>query len=410
MFFRFYRFLLICFLPACAIVAAGLFLSCAPSERVMSGRAGKALAHDRNVRVLLNKTKEGVSLVSSDKMKISEQKERYTFISPGKRVYIRPESVRRPLFVESWNQPISVNGTRYRGSISLHNIAGSLYVINSLKLNEYLYGVVPVEMPADWPIEALKAQAVAARTYALYHIMKQKNMLYDLDATTSSQVYKGLDAEKPSSNRAVDETKSYIIAFEHEPIISFFHSTCGGKTVDDSFVWHGSQLPYLKSVRCGYCAESPNYSWNYTLNVFEIKRALQKRYPEIHTIDMISLKKNQGRVSNVVVRHSQGMANMSGNDFRLLVSPEKIKSLAFDVEKKGRSLSISGRGWGHGVGLCQWGARGMAENGKDFRTILMHYYRNVSIKSIDGESRNVPTIAQRVSDSFHKHWGNGVHE
>ncbi len=396
--------------PACFLVAAGLIFSCTPSERIFSGRGVKVFAHDRNVRVLLFKTKEGVTISSHDKIKVSEEKGRFKFISAGKRVMIRPESVVRPLYIESWNEPLQVNDAQYRGTISLHNIAGSLYVINSLKLNEYLYGVVPVEMPADWPLEAVKAQAIAARTYALYHIMKQKNMLFDLDATTSSQVYKGMDVEKAASNRAVDETRSLVMLFENEPIVSFFHSTCGGKTVDDRFVWQGSDLPYLKSVRCGYCSASPNYSWDYTLNVFEIKRALNRRYPEIRTVDTISLKKNQGRVSNVVVRHSHGMANMSGNDFRLLISPEKIKSLAFDVEKRGRSLNISGRGWGHGVGLCQWGARGMAESGKSFKEILLHYYRNVSIKSIDGDTRHFPTIARRVADSLHSSSGVMIHD
>lgn len=397
-------------LPACVIVAAGFLFSCSPSERVLSARAKKIFAHERNVRVLLFKTKDCVAISSSDKIKVIGEKGRHKFISAGKRVIIRPESVGRPLYIESWNEPILVNDARYRGTISLHNIAGNLYVVNSLKLNEYLYGVVPVEMPADWPMEAVKAQAIAARTYALYHIFKQKNMLFDLDATTSSQVYRGMDVEKPSSNRAVDETGSLVMLFENEPIVSFFHSTCGGKTVDDRFVWQGSDLPYLKSVHCGYCSASPSFSWDYTLNVFEIKRALNRRYPEIRTVDMISLKKNQGRVSNVVVRHSNGMANMSGNDFRFLISPEKIKSLAFDVEKRGRSLNISGHGWGHGVGLCQWGARGMAESGKSFKEILQHYYRNVSIKSIDGNDRQYPTVAQRVSEALHKSPAGPLHD
>lgn len=407
---NFYRNIYNALLPACVIFAAGFLFSCTPSERVLSGREKKVFAHDKNIRVLLFKTKEAVAISSKDKIKVSEQKGRYKFIPVGKRVLIRPEHISRPLYIETWNEPIRVNNTRYRGAMALHNIAGTLYVINSLKLNEYLYGVVPVEMPAEWPIEAVKAQAVAARTYALYHMLRQKNMLYDLDATTSSQVYKGMDVEKPSSNRAVDSTESLIVMYENEPIVSFFHSTCGGRTVDDRFVWQGSDLPYLKSVRCGFCSASPSYSWDCSLNVFEIKRALQKRYPELHTVEMISLKKNQGRVSNVVVRHSQGIANMSGNDFRLMISPEKIKSLAFDVEKKGRLLNISGHGWGHGVGLCQWGARGMAESGKNFKDILLHYYRNVSIKSIDGSSRHFPTIAQRVADSFHGSLGNTIHD
>ena len=130
--------------------------------------------------------------------------------------------------------PLSVNGTRYRGTIELHGVTGLLYVINPVKLDEYLFGVVPSEMPPGWPLEAMKSQAVAARTYAYYHIMKHKNLLDDLDATTNSQVYKGIGAEKENSNNAVISTAGEIITHKGSPILSYFHSTCGGHTIDDA--------------------------------------------------------------------------------------------------------------------------------------------------------------------------------
>ncbi|MCX7678089.1 MAG: SpoIID/LytB domain-containing protein [Spirochaetes bacterium] len=370
--------------------------SCAPSSNVIHSRNKRNIDDNQIVRICIYKTKEPVSVTSADKIKLYEQSGYFRFIKPKRRIIVSPQRIERPIYCESWNEIITVNGKRYRGMISFHNVAGTLYVINTLKLNEYLYGVVPVEMPAEWPCEALKAQAIAARTFAFYHIAQQKNMLYDLDATTSFQVYMGFDVEKETSNRAVDDTRGIVLSYEGRPILSFFHSTCGGKTADDRYVWIGSDLPYLSAVRCGYCSGSPNYEWEYELRVSEIQRALKQRFPELREINSIRLRKNDGRVSTVAIAHDRGVANLSGNDFRILISAEKIKSLAFDVKQNGRTLKIYGNGWGHGVGLCQWGAKGMAERGMHHGDILRHYYKGVSLKKLDSRYYTIPSIAHRV--------------
>jgi len=371
--------------PALAgcLAAACLVVSCVPSDRYLLRRQDRISAETRYVRVLVGKVRDEVVITSGEKIKVTDRKtERFRYIDPGKKIGFRAESLRSPLEVESWNAPLTVNGKRYRGTVELHNVTGMIYVINNVKLDDYLLGVVPSEMPAGWPLEAMKTQAVAARTYAYYHILKQKNQLYDLDGTTSSQVYGGIDAEKEASTRAVVSTSGEIITHQRMPILSYFHSTCGGKTVDDKYVWQQSDFPYLESIRCPFCSGSPKYAWEYRLGISEIKSALRREYPEVRTIRGISFKKLQGRVTNVVIRHRGGIVRLTGNQFRLMVSPYRVKSLYFSAEKSGKALLLKGKGWGHGVGLCQYGAKGMALQGKSHLEILKHYYTGVEINSL----------------------------
>ncbi len=385
-------------ISACCLAVAILAVSCTPSDRYLIRRQDRLSAETRYVRVLVGKFRDEVVITSGEKIKVTDRKsERFSFIDPGKKVGFRAESLKSPLEVESWNSPLAVNGKRYRGAVELHNVTGMVYVINNVKLDDYLLGVVPSEMPAGWPLEAMKSQAVAARTYAYYHILKQKNQLYDLDATTSSQVYGGVDAEKESGTRAVASTSGEIITYQRMPILSYFHSTCGGKTVDARHVWQNSDFPYLDSVQCPYCSESPKYSWEYRLGINEIKAALRREYPEVRTIQGISLKKLQGRVTNVVVRHGGGIVRLTGNQFRLMVSPYKVKSLFFSAEKSGKALLLKGKGWGHGVGLCQYGAKGMAEKGHKHRDILKFYYSGVEIINIDGKGQREPSFSREVA-------------
>ena len=251
-------------------------------------------------------------------------------------------------------------------------------------MEEYLYSVVPSEMPSSWNLEALKAQAVAARTYTYYHLAGKKdtNAIYDLDATTKFQVYKGLAKEKNSSTQAVQKTSGIIMTYNYNPILALFHSTSGGKTIDDKYVWEGTDLPYLQGVKCTYGKESPHYSWETELPLYLIKSALGKKYKRIGKIKKISFKKNDGRVSNVEIIHQYGKITMTGNHFRLLFPPKKLRSTFFKSSRGKNGLHISGRGWGHGVGMSQWGAKGRGEKGFSFKQILKHYYRGIKFKHI----------------------------
>ncbi len=245
--------------------------------------------------------------------------------------------------------------------MEVHNVMGCLHAVNILTMTDYLKSVVPSEIPSGWPSEALKAQAIAARTYAYYHIFNDKNRgIYDLDCSTSFQVYRGMSAEKPATSKAVDDTNGIVITENSRPIISYFHSTCGGKTADDRYVWQGTDNGYLSSVKCEYCRDSPQYSWSGALDIVEIRRALEKKYPNTGKISNITFSRNEDRVTEVRVTHKNGVIRLSGNDFHLMFPPKTVKSLFFTAQKKDQTLILSGHGWGHGVGLCQWGARGMA--------------------------------------------------
>ena len=359
--------------------------ACTPSAKYLEKMKYQKKSIGRDVRVLLLSTSSSFKVGSAGRLKISDLKTRKV-LSDVKNTIIRiyPSKVTKTLIIESWNKPLIFNGKKYRGKIELHNVFGKIYVVNVLPLEDYLLGVVPNEIPASWHIESLKAQAVAARTYTVYHLLKvkRKNKIYDLDSTTNFQVYNGLSSEKESSSRAVRSTKFLIMTYRHEAILAYFHSTCGGKTADDKNVWKGSDLEYLSSVSCNYCKNSKHYMWKSSITLDELNRYIKPKYKGMGKIKTISFQKKEGRVVSVKIIHSRGSNIISGNKFRLIFPSKKLKSLYIDTKGTASGIMINGRGWGHGVGMCQWGAKGMAEKGYTFKKILKHYYKNISIKKM----------------------------
>ena len=296
-----------------------------------------------------------------------------------------PSKIKSTYVIESDKNILNIDNTGYRGKFELHNVQGKIHVVNILTIEEYLYSVVPSEMPATWNMEALKAQAIASRTYA-YHFLirkdKDKN-IYDLDSTTNFQVYKGISVETESSIEAVNSTCGIIMTFNNEPIISYFHSTSGGKTSDGKDVWSGADHSYLKSVECNYGKDSPHSEWTTTLSMDEITQALNKKYNMIDTITKISFKRHNDRIVEVTVQHKNGTTVLSGNEFRLLLNPQRLKSTYFTLKKEKDVFYLNGKGWGHGVGMCQWGARGRGDNGLKYEEILRHYYQGINFTKID---------------------------
>ena len=208
------------------LVTVILVSSCTPSREYLIRNQRQISSMSQEVRVLITKTSDNIIVSSSSKIRISDKKTgKITYNDSGNKIIFRPEKINAPVMIESWTEPLRINGNPYRGSLELHNVLGKMYVINILKMDEYLYGVVPAEMPVSWNAEALKAQAIAARTYAIYHIERNKNALYDLDATTKFQVYNGFSVEDTRTNHAVQSTSGEIGVFKHKPILSYFHST-----------------------------------------------------------------------------------------------------------------------------------------------------------------------------------------
>ncbi len=275
---------------------------------------------------------------------------------------------------------VTFNHRRYRGNfILIYKGTKKMEIINVLPLEDYLKGVLPWEISPKWPIEAIKAQAVAARTYALYHILQ--NNEYDLESTILSQVYKGADIEKPRTNFAIRETKDEVIAYNGLPILAYFHSCNGGFREIPENVW-GISLPYFKQGIDPWCLKNPQ-RWRIVLSLREITFKLKRAYPFISHIKSISLEKENIIVKFVILKTQKGAIKIKTNDFRLIVGPSLIRSEIFSIKKIGNKILFWGRGYGHGVGLSQWGAYYMAKAGKNYKEILSFYYPGTRIVTID---------------------------
>jgi stage II sporulation protein D len=282
------------------------------------------------------------------------------------------------------NEALKVNGLHYRGQLELTvGARGGILAVNFVPVEDYLKGVVPNEVQYTWPAEALKAQAVAARTFTLAHMgAASEHTEYDVQANTNSQVYRGRDSERDTTSRAVDET-AHLVATYHDRFISaFYHSNCGGHTADVRQVW-GSDAPYLKGVPCGFCEDGPHATWSLTLSAAEIVSALaQRSVKSLQSLEAVG-RLPDGRVLSLEIRHDGVRDLMKAAAFRMLVGPERLKSTNFEVGTSGKNVLFKGRGWGHGVGLCQEGACGLARAGYGFAEILEFYYPGADIRVLD---------------------------
>jgi len=296
------------------------------------------------------------------------------------------------------NGQVVVNGQRYRGSVEIRKIDGNLWVINVVDLEEYLKGVVPCEIGglSEKQFEAAKAQAVAARTYALAHLDQYADLGFDLYATVQDQVYKGLGCEREMTNRAIESTAGEVLFYRNDPIEAKYHSTCGGRTADFNDAWSGNPPPYLRSVRCRYCEESPYYAWNKEMTKKEFYAHIRDRLRRVNInlnrgelIKSLKLRRNRRskRVREIVIVTSKDEYKIPTYRIRTLLGRPGdpgglLKSNYFDIKTRRDKIIIEGRGFGHGVGMCQYGAIEMANCGKKYRQILRHYYRGTRIKKI----------------------------
>jgi stage II sporulation protein D len=269
-------------------------------------------------------------------------------------------------------------------------------VISSVDLETYVRGVLPAEMPRTWPLEALKAQAVAARTFALFRKQSREkaNAPYHLEATVMDQVYlvpvveEGGDESQARVEQAVRETKDLVLLAdgsigsqgEPQPIPAHFHADCGGRTEDARVVWGYKES--MGTTVDGSCPLNPLARWKVGFTGEELARKLRgqgllaRGLAKLEAITPFSFTAS-GRVSQLRLQWSDGESTfISAHDFRMRVGHDRVKSTNFTVERSGPQgeFQIAGQGFGHGVGLCQWGARQLAQGGKDFREILGHYY------------------------------------
>lgn len=279
---------------------------------------------------------------------------------------------------------IVINGRTFKGDIQLiRSNAMRLTVVNRIGLEDYVKGILYHEASHYWPIEALKAQAVISRTYVIYQM--QENSFRDFDVTGDiySQVYGGKTSERERTNKAVDETRGEIIVYQGKAIPAYFHATCAGSTEDASVLWN-INLPPLKGVPCGFCKDSPHFNWHYVATLDEISEKLTEAGRKTGNIKNIIIlgKDKSGRITDLKIITAKKDLKISAKDFRNIMGPNIIRSTNFNVSIVDKDAVFEGLGWGHGAGLCQWGAYFMAKQGKTSREILKYYYPGTDVKII----------------------------
>ncbi len=269
------------------------------------------------------------------------------------------------------------------GLVHLVRRNSGFLVINQVDLEEYVKGVVPAEVNSTWHLEMLKAQAVAARTYALYQQMLSSTRDYDVVASVQDQVYRGKNGVDGPIHRAVNETRGLVLTYQGAPIYAAFSSTAAGLTEDAVNVW-SKEYPYLKGVECPFDLASPYYQWtaSFKRETLEVNlRQLGFAVGTISSIAAVSISRG-GRVASLRLAHSDGELVLKGEELRKAVGYTVVPSTQFTIDSVGEYVVLSGYGAGHAVGMCQWGAKELAELGYPFSTILSYYYPETELQDM----------------------------
>lgn len=245
-----------------------------------------------------------------------------------------------------------------------------------LRLEDYVAGVVGGEMPGSFPAEAQKAQAVAARSYALTRKIDAQvvGKGHDIGAGVLAQVF--TREPGPAARAAAAATAGEVLAVDQEPVEAYFHASCGGRT-EGGLAALGRDLPYLRPVECGRCDRAPRVRWSVRLPPRELGEAAG--LGGAVTAARIASRTATGRAEKVEVAAGERRVVLAASDLRQRLGFSRLPSLAFELRREGRDFVLDGRGHGHGAGLCQWGAAGLAREGKTYREILGHYYPGAEV-------------------------------
>ena len=280
-------------------------------------------------------------------------------------------------------QTFLYEGRRYRGTAAVLPDTGQ--VVSTVPVEQYLYSVVSREMPRSWPAESLQAQAILARTYVLQR--SNPNRGYDLVPSEADQVYTGVDAEAPQTSAAVDATAGQALRFGAGFASIAYSSCCGGHTESSADAWGGKPVPYLSGVACTYCKDSQWYRWSQNIALDRFAAALGSQAAAVGDLQNIALDSldSSGRARFWIFTGSQGTARVRASDVRRLAGARVLPSLLvskIDLQNGAVSATVAGAGLGHGVGFCQWGARGLAKTGASAAAILAFYFPGTSIGTV----------------------------
>jgi len=429
----------------------------------------------RNIRVGLASNAKSLVVSSTSSYTISDRNGRKISVRGNLHLSASKNTTTVTINEKKFGLPLTLYGKglmtfnkrKYRGNFKILRGSSGLTLINELGIENYLRGVLKMEINPAWPREAIKAQAVISRTYALKHLGKHSKEGFDLCALPHCQVYRGVNAEDPVCDKAIRETRGSVLTFQGKLALTPFHSDCGGATADVSTVW-GGHLPYLKAVREPVQDASPYASWKAMIKTSDIQNALRKKGISIGTVTGIGVTQHDpyGRADQVRITGTGGSHLMSSHSFRMAIGSNKIRSTMFTISSSGTSGSYSsqtqkshvnnstpapdlsfidkksdtlnskeaklmtvlvkqgffnadqmidmllhpekkkaylvqalerkpisrevmpltsthmsgnefiftGKGWGHGVGMSQWGAKALAEKGWSEKRILDHYF------------------------------------
>ncbi|MGF1491326.1 MAG: SpoIID/LytB domain-containing protein [Microcoleaceae cyanobacterium] len=353
---------LVSWLLLVAPAQAALILRIAIEENVGQVKVGSSTAaviRDSSGRTLGNLPAKGGGIAKFKNGKVVLQN------AQASQLWIEPTGGGYVWIGEQW----------YRGKALLLPRNNKLTALNYVGMEPYLYSVLGAEMNGSWPQEALKAQAVAARSYALYK-RERSNGIYDLGDDQNWQVYRGVGSESSGTQAAVNATAGQVLTHGQRVILAVFHAASGGHTENSEDVWE-NPYPYLRGVP-DYDQEAPVYSWTKTFSQGE----LSKRISGVGQITAMTPAKTSayGGVISMKVVGTGGNKVVSGSEIARALG---LRSTRFKVQRKGSGqFVITGRGFGHGVGMSQWGAYSLAQKGANYQQILQHYYRGTTLAKI----------------------------
>ncbi len=271
-----------------------------------------------------------------------------------------------------------IKDRKYRGDLVIKKRGNEIFILNVVEIEDYLKSVVGAEM-GEGMLEAKKAQAVVSRTFILKNLKRHGE--FDFCDLTHCQYYPGKKTEDKETIEAVEKTKGEVLVYHNNLCDVFYHSTCGGRTAYLSSIWNAEDRPYLTSVDDKfYCKKSPFYRWDFFMDKKEFEEIIGIR----GILDIFLDKAKDGRVKYITIKTKEGKIKLRGWRFRMMVCEKKgwnsLKSSYFDIYKTKDGFVFKGRGLGHGVGLCQWGAKELARMGWDYKKILSYYFPKTEVK------------------------------
>ena len=276
-------------------------------------------------------------------------------------------------------------GTRdYVGALEIWRQGEGLLLVNDLPMEEYVAGTVRGEASERWPAEALRALAVAARTYAVFQQGRGAGKAFHVVASNQDQNFAGWAEEGSPAREAARTTAGQVLTWQGRVFPTFYHSDSGGFTEAAQSVFSGDGVPPLEGVRDEFSMESPNYTWTVTFPLTVIGERLRRGGLEVGQVTRVTVLERSPsfRVARLAVEHSRGTATLRGADFRRLIGYDALKSTLFVPVAQDGVVRFEGRGWGHGVGLSQFGAKGMADRGYAYPQILEHYYPGTTLATL----------------------------